>query len=133
MERLTIKFNDGYLFNLPTDEKAQKEYVDKVSYKLGEYEDLEEQGLLLKLPCKVGGTVYQHMIIGVENKKPVYKTFEARVFKYSVDSITLSFWTETKDEEKLKNIIPISAFGKSVFLTKEEAEKALAEIEKKHE
>lgn len=26
--------------------------------KLGEYEDLEEQGLLLRLPCKVGDTVY---------------------------------------------------------------------------
>ena len=30
----------------------------KVWEKLREYEDLEEQGLLLKLPCKVGDTVY---------------------------------------------------------------------------
>lgn len=45
MERLTIKFNGGYLFNLPpiNDEKAQEEYLNKISVKLGEYEDLEEQ------------------------------------------------------------------------------------------
>ena len=29
-------------------------------YKLQHYEDLEEQGRLIKLPCKIGDTVYGH-------------------------------------------------------------------------
>ena len=60
MERLTTKFLNGYLFNLPSvnDEKAQEEYLGKLSEKIGAYEDAEEQGLLLRLPCKVGDTVY---------------------------------------------------------------------------
>lgn len=34
------------------------EEIDAVYRKLKDYEDLEEQGLLVKLPCKVGDTVY---------------------------------------------------------------------------
>lgn len=40
--------------------------------KLGEYEDLEEQGLLLRLPCKVGDYVwdllsgYRFEVVGIE-------------------------------------------------------------------
>ena len=49
MERLTTQFNGGYLFNIPHDLKQQEEYIDKVSIKLGQYEDAEEQGLLLRL------------------------------------------------------------------------------------
>ena len=32
--------------------------LQEVLEKLGEYEDLEEKGLLVKLPCKVGDKVY---------------------------------------------------------------------------
>ena len=35
--------------------------------KLADYEDLEEQGVLVILPCKVGDTVYA---IGFNNNKP---------------------------------------------------------------
>lgn len=31
----------------------------KIVNKLGEYEDAEEQGLFVKLPCKVGDVVYR--------------------------------------------------------------------------
>ena len=34
------------------------EYWLQAYFKLKEYEDLEEQGLLLKLPCKVGDTAF---------------------------------------------------------------------------
>lgn len=33
--------------------------IDDVIDKLAEYEDLEEQGRLIKLPCKVGDTLYR--------------------------------------------------------------------------
>lgn len=32
--------------------------------KLAEYEDLEEQGRLIKLPCKAGDTVYVNGVLG---------------------------------------------------------------------
>ena len=34
------------------------EYWLKVYFKLKDYEDAEEQGLLLRLPCKVGDNIY---------------------------------------------------------------------------
>lgn len=66
MERLTkmIKFQDGnetYDFSnekcgeFLTDHKAG---VRELFKRLCEYEDLEEHGLLMKLPCKIGSTVY---------------------------------------------------------------------------
>lgn len=73
--------------------------------KLAEYEDLEEQGLLIKLPCKVGDDVY--LIHNICNGK----------------------WTKI---EKVKFGISLyNYFGKTVFLTREEAEKALKESEEK--
>lgn len=102
--------------------------------KLAEYEDLEEQGMLLRLPCKVGDTVYQHMIVGVDmaRHKPIYEISKATVFKFSLDLFTLCFWTQTVGREKQQNELPLSAFGKSVFLTKEQAKKALKEMEENH-
>lgn len=44
------------------------EEIDAVYRKLKDYEDLEEQGRLIKLPCKVGDTVYA---IGFNNNKPI--------------------------------------------------------------
>ena len=35
-------------------------YIDGVLKKLANYEDLEEQGRLIKLPCKVGDTVWDN-------------------------------------------------------------------------
>ena len=46
---------DGFGFSSKCDNCG---FQDKVCDKLGEYEDLEEQGLLLRLPCNVGDTVY---------------------------------------------------------------------------
>ena len=35
------------------------DYASKVLTKLADYEDAEEQGLLLRLPCKVGTIIYK--------------------------------------------------------------------------
>lgn len=37
-------------------------YISDALKKLAEYEDLEEQGKLIKLPCKVGDKVYLHIM-----------------------------------------------------------------------
>ena len=69
---------------------------------LKSYKDLDEQGLLVRLPCKVGTEVYY--ILGIPNKTPC--AIDKCVFKLS----------------------DINKIGKTVFLTREEAEKKLEEF-----
>lgn len=80
-------------------------YDRKIYNKLKYYEDLEEQNLLLKLPCKVGAKVY-HVAFN-------YKTTR----KEKIVETTFSL-------EMLED------YKKWWFLTEAEAEKALAEMEK---
>lgn len=79
------------------------EIMTSVCQKLGEYEDLEEQGRLVKLPCKVGDTVY-HVVQG-------------RIVE--VSNVDLFFLLISVVE---------SRFNNSVFLTKSEAEANLKEL-----
>lgn len=76
--------------------------------RLAKFEDLEEQGVLVRLPCKVGDMVYK---LWYYDGKP-YK-IQRHVIK------TLSELCGTMESKK---------FGKSVFLTSEEAEKKLEEL-----
>ena len=76
--------------------------TQNILHKLADYEDLEEQGLLLKLPCKVGTLVY-----------------EAYCLKSGISGV---------DEHRLI-LEDIPKFNKTVFLTKEEALSKLKELE----
>lgn len=125
--------------------------------KLAAYEDAEEQGLLLRLPCKVGDTVYVDSTIlpienmecyeDIDNKIPSY--FPARIvsfrfakrnwMKIAVKAKWLHEWIddETGPESNYveceKNFtILLSMVGKTVFLTREEAEAKLKEMEGSH-
>lgn len=69
---------------------------------LKEYQTLEEQGRLIKLPCKVGTDVYY--ILGIPNETPC--TIDKCVFELS----------------------DIHKIGKTLFLTREEAETKLKEL-----
>jgi hypothetical protein len=134
----------------------QHEQFAKWLEELKSYKDAEEQGLLVRLPCKVGDIVYVDSTIlpiedmecyeDIDNKIPSY--FQGRVVsfrfaqrnwvKIAVKAKWLYEWIddETGPEsdyiECEKNFtIPLSMIGKSVFLTREGAEKKLEEI--KHE
>ena len=99
--------------------KSRDNCYDRSIYnKLAEYEDLEEQGLLLKLPCKVGDTVYDiHWWEEKTKKVKVGKeTYYKTVHKHKVSKTKFSLY----DYED---------FGKTVFLTKEEAEQELKRLE----
>lgn len=133
----------------------QHEQLAKWLEELKSYKDLEEQGLLVRLPCKVGDIVYVDSTIlpiedmecyeDIDNKIPSY--FQGRVVsfrfaqrnwvKIAVKAKWLYEWIddETGPEsdyiECEKNFtIPLSMIGKSVFLTREEAEKKLEEMKK---
>lgn len=102
MERLTYRGTQ----TMTEDGMITPSYSDystrRIIEKLAEYEDAEEQGLLIKLPCKVGDTVYHvvgNRIIMVEN-------------------VDLFFLLLSVAENR---------FGETVFLTLEEAEDKLRE------
>ena len=79
--------------------------------KLGEYENLEEQGKLLKLPCTVGDTVYVKMQFGG------YAEAEVRDFTYFV---SCGFCIVVTSDKFDKQNIPFSEFGKTVFLMQDD-------------
>ena len=92
--------------------------IVKLQKQLEEYKDLEKQGLLLRLPCPIGTTVYNTTWWDdVQEKVKVDgKTFYRTVHKHKVSKSTFS-------------LLDICDFGKTVFLTKAEAEQRLKEME----
>ena len=86
------------------------------------YNDLEEQGLLLRLPCKVGDTVYA---IGFNNNKPII--YESVVLNILITEKEIVFNVKV-DEFEINSQLKQSMFGKTVFLTKSEAEAKLKEM-----
>ena len=103
------------------------EYWLQAYFKLKDYEDLEEQGLLMKLPCKFGDTVYAYCS-------------EFGILPYVVDCIVInehitfqcsSYSNPIGDcpSECLDEIEPdITDFGKTAFLTQAEAEQKSKEM-----
>lgn len=82
--------------------------ISKAFEKLAYYEDAEENGLLLRLPCPVGTTVYC-----IEDEcEDIY--IEGSDYRF-VGEERFDFWM-------------LEQFGKTVFLTKEEAEQALKQM-----
>lgn len=104
--------------------------------KLSAYEDAEEQGLLLRLPCKVGDTVYVITSpFNVFDDIEYDENMKDEVYEAYVSSV--SFY-ESGEQYRIYSKVTnhfIGAyfrecdFGKTVFLTGEEAEAKLAEME----
>lgn len=116
MERLTYRGSEKMT------EDGLTTYSDyptrKIIERLAEYEDLEEQDLLLRLPCPIGTTVYNTTWWDdVQEKVKVDgKTFYRTVPKHKVSKSTFS-------------LMDIYDFGKTVFLTQAEAKQKLKEME----
>ena len=89
------------------------------------YKDAEEQGLLVRLPCKVGDTVY------VQTRNFIS---ELRITLVSVDTSDMSmYFSWMLNSGIYPNLDGFSGYelGKFVFLTREEAEKKLEEMKNK--
>lgn len=135
MERLTKKlgnkgtvvFTQGkYEETIPAEMTVNETRI--VLRKLADYEDLEEQGLMVRLPVAIGTNVYVvssflDCIYDYEHCKATQKwkceedipcEYEKRLYRVKEIEFNLN----------LKDVI-----GKTVFLTCEEAEKKLKEME----
>lgn len=95
--------------------------VNEVCKKLAEYEQLEEQGLLARLPCKVGDIMFR---INKGAKNPVIELTVTQI-----DITTRSYNLEVIDRECGELMCFKSDIGRTIFLTREEAEKKLEEME----
>lgn len=95
--------------------KEGNELLKSALDKLAMYEDLEEQGRLLKLPCKIGDTVWNYSYFGLRDYKVTYMGFDKDGLLYfdCESGITYSFRCYLKD------------FKDKIFLTKSEAEAKL--------
>lgn len=107
--------------------------VTDVCSKLADYEDLEEQGLLLRLPCRIGDDVYQipskvnydlNVLNGHERNNRVY---HQKVSKIVLDGEHWYLECDKDREYGTGRICLDTFFGETWFLSKEEAEQKLAE------
>lgn len=91
----------------PTNDSLVATLQDAID-KLAHYEDLEEAGRLIELPCAVGDTVYEVVPLPMffDELKQTYVIYEKK-FKLN----------------------DLADFNKWTFLTKEEAEAKLKELE----
>ena len=134
MERLTVKWKDkGYDALDPidiVDNEYSKINYEKLLVKLGEYEDAEEQELLLRLPCKVGDTLYR---IDTDEKIENVE-IEPFIVEYIVicENGNVLFKYDAFDGVicNLENIITDKLYLDyyRIFLTKEAAEQALKQM-----
>jgi len=88
--------------------------------RLAKFEDLEEQGLLVRLPCKIGDDLY--CIVNGEVKKLKVHSFGVQDFEIT--------GIEFKYVDGFKIVRFVGEVGKTVFSTREEAEKKLEEMKK---
>ena len=88
--------------------------------KLGEYEDLEEQGLLFRLPCKVGDIVWDN-----DYGKPCAYTITG--FSFGTGEDYVYYYSDYSGS--ITGSFAVSELGKTVFLTQAEAEQKLKEME----
>ena len=123
MKRLTKRAGNSVVYSEFNSNNSDGcyEMMNNCLHKLADYEDAEEQGLLLKLPCKVGDTVYS-----------VTRDFISEYTICSIEMYKEGFFFNWKCEKGIYiNLRGFTNFdiGKTVFLTKEEAEQALAGME----
>lgn len=138
MERLTERYKDSIANTVLIREcgdklckdicddiecSCSKCELEKALEKLADYEDLEEQGLLVRLPCKVGDTVW-------DNDFGYPKSYEIKAFSYGYCDSYVEPDIDIEDQiifyyenysGSIAGAFPMSEIGKTVFLTREEA------------
>ena len=100
-KRLTIRNSDGSV-SQPTNST-----IEKVFNRLAELEDDLESGKIIRLPCKVGADVWGIIFQRDNFTDEPYRIVSRVAFKLSM----------------------LNDIGKTVFLTREEAEAKLKELE----
>lgn len=135
MERLTQRENNKLIMVKQDNGEYIPVYWDEDNFKaikkLADYENLEEQGLLVRLPVNKNKEIYI-----ISSRWTVCSECGSRFDEYSCSGCEYEC-----DSKKEYYVCPtylssinvntyINRFGKTVFLTREEAEKKLDEMKK---
>lgn len=103
------------------DKGFPNKFGSDVLTKLADYEDLEEQGRLIKLPCKVGQHIYiVHQYGNWIDEASITGISEAD----NVDCFCFKVYIDPDCDE----IIALKEFNETWFLTQSEAEAKLKEL-----
>ena len=98
--------------------------IDDIIDKLADYEDLEEQGKLVILPCKIGDTIYE---VSYENREFVIKEHIVKEFIYRTYRFPrIEIYCENENGFLVCN--NIGKLDECLFLTQAEAEAKLKEL-----
>ena len=124
-----VKYLETAVMGNRIKEYWEHKQVSEYLRKLKDYEDLEEQGRLIKLPCKIGDTVWDN-----DFGRPCAYTITAFSFgeceEYICKPVTTKevvFYYENSSGS-ITGSFTESVIGKSVFLNKSEAEAKLKEL-----
>lgn len=128
MERLTERENDKLIMVKQDNGEYIPAYWDEDNFKaikkLADYEDLEEQGLLVRLPCKVGDTVYR---VNAGAKQPIIPMTVSEIHFLCYKNERAIRFDAIGKEDMGESCYRLEDIGRIVFLTHEEAEKKLEE------
>ncbi|RKI90456.1 hypothetical protein D7V94_13580 [Parablautia intestinalis] len=94
--------------------------ITKVLNKLAEYEDLEEQGKLLKLPCKAGQRVYLL-------RKDIKTVIDGEITSIRIGEFAIEMKIFIIDDNRYTDA-SFDKIGDIIFFTREEAEAVLKEL-----
>lgn len=93
---------------------------------LREYKQLEEQGLLLKLPCNVGDTVYTNFSMQGWYMRKKDRPYKAKIVFVGINGADNFMNVDLGKGAMLS--FKFSDIGKTVFLTEQEAQSALEKM-----
>lgn len=103
--------------------EGEKEYDAMNAF--ADYEDLEEQGLLVRLPCKAGDTVYR---VNAGAKQPIIPMTVSEIHFLCYKNERAVRFDAIGKEDMGESCYRLEDIGRIVFLTREEAEKKLEEM-----
>ena len=125
MERLTHVGTRGEVWILDNDETRKSGRQQAAYRKLKDFEDAEEQGLLVRLPCKVGDMVYR---VNAGAKQPIIPMTVSEIHFLCYKNERVVRFDTIGKEDMGESCYCLEDIGRIVFLTREEAEKKLEEM-----
>lgn len=146
MERLTERFSNGqaavrgcgnnckYDFKYCENHLEDCQTINEIYEKLAAYEDLEEQGRLIKIPCVFGDVVYVipskvtykiNVVNGKMDRNHVYKQVVSGVAPSKSGYV---FYTCNN-----QNVLLEEEYKKTWFLTEQEANDALQKMNERED
>ena len=123
--RFTNRYSNGKAFIMNCALQTTNGIEDAIE-RLAYYEDLEEQGRIVKLPCKEGTTIYQtcYKCICTMGHIYLHNTCNSPIECRKCRAVKIERWIR----ETTFSLSMLDRIGVDFFITREEAEEALKNI-----